>query len=293
MHILQFSQAGRHSIGVRVDDTNIINLNDFSPDLPADVCSALCLDHNNLLTEAVRCLDSAAEKISVNDVTLLPPITKPGNNLLHHVIIVVGLNYKDHCVEVKEEIPTNPVVLCAKFSSCVTTSGEIPIPSATKCLDYECELAVVVAKKARNVKEENAMEYVFGYTAANDVSARDLMGRTKNAARFLLSKSLDNFCPLSSDIVTKDEVEDVHNLNISSKVNGEVRQKSNTNQMIFKIPQIISFLSGCFTLLPGDIILTGTPGGTGKGFNPPKYLQSGDMVTIELQNIGTLTNTFL
>ncbi|KAF6040561.1 FAHD2A [Bugula neritina] len=210
MHILQFSQAGRHSIGVRVDDTNIINLNDFSPDLPTDVCSALCLDHKKLLTEAARCLQSTSSRISVDDVTLHPPITNPGK------IIGIGLNYKDHCEEVGKPLPTEPLVF-SKFSSCVTGSGEIQIPSATKGLDYECELVVVISKEARNVKEADAMEHVFGYTVANDLTARDMVSATKNGGQFLLAKSMDNFCPLFSDIVTKDEIEDVHNLNISLK----------------------------------------------------------------------------
>jgi len=250
------------------------------------VCAALQAGPEKLIDAAKRCLESSHTQIPVKDVQMLPPISNPDK------VVCIGLNYRDHAAEVGKDIPSEPLVF-SKFSSTITRSGDIQIPPVTECLDYEVEMVLVVGKKARNVSEAEAMDYVFGYTAANDVSARDLVSETKNGGQFLLAKSLDNFCPLSDYIVTKDAVADIHNLKVTTKVNGEVRQNSSTNQLIFTVPKLIKYVSSLFTLLPGDIILTGTPGGVAMGMKPPKYLKSGDTVAIDIESIGTVTNKFI
>lgn len=289
MHILQFKQAGKRCIGVRIDENTAANLTEFSPDLPADVCSALASDHQKLLSEATRCLQSGGARVSLSDVELMPPLTNPDK------IVCIGLNYRDHCEEVGLKPPTEPVVF-SKFSSCISQSGDIPIPKVTKCIDYEVELVVVIAKKGKDIPEDEAMDYAFGYVAANDVSARDMVSfgpSARNGGQFLTAKALDQFCPLSSDLVTKDEIADVHNLSLSTTVNGEVKQSSNTGQLVFNVPQLISYVSSLFTLLPGDIILTGTPGGVGMGRKPPAYVNSGDVVEVTVEGVGKVTNKFV
>ncbi|XP_067941779.1 oxaloacetate tautomerase fahd2, mitochondrial-like [Watersipora subatra] len=286
MRILQFMQSEERFIGVRVDKEHIAKL---SPSFSTDVCTALA-NHGQerLLAEAARCLQSG-DKIELSQVTLLPPVTNPDK------VLCVGLNYRDHCKEVGLPLPAEPV-LFSKFSSCITTSGDIPIPSVTKCIDWECELVAVIGKKAKNVKEADALDYVLGYTAANDVSARDMLGskeQPRNGGQFLTAKALDNFCPLSFDIVTKDEILDVDNIPLSTSVNGEVRQNSNTKEMIFNVPNLIAYASSIFTLLPGDIILTGTPSGVGFGRKPPLFVKSGDVVEVAIEGVGKVVNRFL
>ncbi|MBI5669609.1 MAG: fumarylacetoacetate hydrolase family protein [Chloroflexi bacterium] len=204
-------------------------------------------------------------------------------------IIAIGRNYADHAAETGSEVPKAPLIF-AKFPSSIVGPGEtITWSSAIATqVDWEGELAVVIGRRARNVSEDDAMNYVFGYTIANDVTARDL--QLRQDTQWTRGKSLDTFCPLGPWIVTRDEIADPHNLAIKTTVNGEVMQDSNTSNMMFKIPMLIAYCSRMFTLEPGDLILTGTPPGVGEGRKPPVYLKDGDVVSVTIEGIGELTN---
>jgi 2-keto-4-pentenoate hydratase/2-oxohepta-3-ene-1,7-dioic acid hydratase in catechol pathway len=203
-------------------------------------------------------------------------------------IIAIGLNYKDHAEESKGEIPKTPIVF-AKFSTSLLGHREaITWRSAiTKKVDFEAELAVIIGEKTSRCLEEDALEKVFGYTCANDVSARDLQF---SDGQWVRGKSLDTFCPLGPWIVTGNEIKDPHDLTIKCILNGKTMQDSSTKNMVFGVPRLISHLSQYFTLMPGDVILTGTPAGVGAFRDPSIYLKNGDTVSVEIEKIGTLTN---
>ncbi|MBW4437556.1 MAG: fumarylacetoacetate hydrolase family protein [Pleurocapsa minor GSE-CHR-MK-17-07R] len=224
----------------------------------------------------------AYERFPLAEVTLHAP-------LMPSKIIAIGLNYADHAKETGAKTPTAPLIF-AKFPSAIIASGETIQwhSDITSEVDYEAELAVVIGKRARNVSEENALDYVFGYTCANDVSARDL--QKKIDAQWTRGKSLDTFCPLGPIIVTKDEVPDPQALKVRCLVNGDVMQDGTTADMIFSVRHLIAYCSKMFTLEPGDIILTGTPAGVGAGKKPPVFLKDGDTVTVSVEGIGELTN---
>jgi 2-keto-4-pentenoate hydratase/2-oxohepta-3-ene-1,7-dioic acid hydratase in catechol pathway len=207
-------------------------------------------------------------------------------------IICVGLNYKKHADETNAPYPEVPI-LFNKFNNTLTAhKKEIAVPKVTEKLDYEAELVIVIGKKTKNVTKDEALSHVFGYCAVNDLSARDLQMRTH---QWLLGKTCDDFSPLGPYLVSADEVGNPNNLSIKAIVNGEVRQNSNTSDMIFYCDEIVSYISKHMTLVPGDIILTGTPEGVVLGFPPEKqeYLKPGDVVTIEIEKLGKLTNVFV
>jgi 2-keto-4-pentenoate hydratase/2-oxohepta-3-ene-1,7-dioic acid hydratase in catechol pathway len=212
-----------------------------------------------------------------------PSVTHPGK------IICVGLNYRKHAEETKSAIPEQPI-LFNKFNNALTGHGhDVELPRESKRVDYEAELAIVIGQKAKYIAKENALDYVFGYTCANDLSARDLQMRT---AQWMLGKTSDGFAPVGPYLVTAEEVGNPNDLDIKCFVNGEQRQRSHTSDMIFHCDEIVSYISQHFTLEPGDIILTGTPEGVILGYPKDKrvYLQDGDTVTIEIEKLGVLTN---
>jgi acylpyruvate hydrolase len=214
-------------------------------------------------------------------VRLEAPLRRPGK------IICVGHNYREHILEMKREIPKYPVIF-AKFSNTVRGPEDfIPLPPVTQQLDYEAEFAFVIGKTAKNVHQDEALEYVAGYTIANDVSARDLQRRT---LQWLQGKTLDGSLPLGPYLVTKDEVPNPHELNVVLTVNGEERQRANTASLVFNVNILVEFLSQIMTLEPGDLVLTGTPGGVGAAMDPPKFLRDGDVVSITIDRLGTLSN---
>jgi len=220
--------------------------------------------------------------LSLTEIQWLPPIHNPSK------IIAIGLNYLDHVQESKGALPESPLVF-AKFPNTLI-GHEAKIvwdETITQKVDFEAELAVIIGKKATWISEDQALEYVFGYTCANDVSARDLQFGDKQWVR---GKSLDTFCPLGPWIVTADELRDPQNLKIQCRVNGQVMQASSTHMMIFPVARLVHFLSKHFTLLPGDIILTGTPHGVGAFRKPAFYLKNGDKVEVEIERIGCLNN---
>jgi 2,4-diketo-3-deoxy-L-fuconate hydrolase len=203
-------------------------------------------------------------------------------------VIGIGLNYEDHAAETGADIPEKPIVF-AKYANTVIGPGEtITIPPITEQADYEAELAVIIGKTARNVSESEALDYVFGYTNANDVSSRDL--QFSEGGQWTRSKSIDTFCPLGPYIATADEVGDPQDLSIRCILNGEVMQDGTTSKMIFSVAELVSFLSQGMTLVPGDVIVTGTPPGVGSARDPQVWLKDGDEVTIEIEGLGSLTN---
>lgn len=228
------------------------------------------------------CQYSASSGLPLSQVRALAPLPKPGK------IVCIGLNYMDHCREQNIKVPERPVVF-AKFPNTVTGPFDaIEWDSAlTNQVDYEVELGVVIGKTARRVTQEKALDYVFGYTTANDVSARDLQF---SDSQWVRGKSLDGFCPFGPVIVTADEIPDPQQLALRTTVNGQVLQDSNTAEMIFGVRELISFLSQAFTLEPGDLILTGTPDGVGVFRKPQVFLRDGDQVAVEVEHIGKLEN---
>lgn len=207
------------------------------------------------------------------------------------IIWCIGLNYKHHAKETNSRIPEYPV-LFAKSPSALQNPGDpIQVPTNLRSneVDFECELAVVIGKSCKNVKREQALDYVLGYTCANDVSARDWQ-IARGGTQWCRGKTFDTFAPLGPWLVTKEDIPDPHTLRIQTILNGETMQDWNTNDMIFDIPTLIEFLSGSTTLLPGTVILTGTPQGVGLARKPPVWLKPGDSISVIIEKIGSLTN---
>lgn len=220
--------------------------------------------------------------IPLSGVRIAPPVTRPSK------IVALGLNYQDHAEESKGKIPLSPLVFAKFPSSLIGHMDTITWDKTiTGKVDFEAELAVIIGKTSCRIPEKDAMKAVFGYTCANDVSARDLQF---GDVQWVRGKSLDSFCPLGPWIVTSNDLPDPHALTIQCRVNDTLMQNSHTGRMIFRIPAVVSFLSKHFTLNPGDIILTGTPSGVGTFREPPVYLSNGDEVTVEIEGIGRLVN---
>ena len=223
------------------------------------------------------------------EVIILAPIEKPRKN-----IIGIGLNYTEHVAESARtldttgKLPQKPIIFSKPPTTVTgTNTNVIKNTKLTSQLDWEVELAVVIGKKGKYVAKENAMDYVFGYTIINDISARDC----RREGQWIVSKGQDTFAPMGPILVTKDEIENPHNLNLSLKVNGIEKQNSNTKFLLFNINNLIEDLSTVFTLEPGDIIATGTPSGVGAGRNPQEWLYDGDFIEATVEGIGTIVNT--
>ena len=223
-----------------------------------------------------------SQRFALAEVTLNAPL-RPGK------IIAIGRNYAEHARETGNEPPPRPLIF-AKFPSAIIDPGAAICwdRAITKEVDWEVELVVVIGRRARHVREEDALKHAFGYTVGNDVSARDLQHRTDG--QWTRGKSLDTFCPLGPVIVTRDEIDDVQSLRLTTEVNGESMQDGNTRDMIFQVAYLIHYCSQMFTLEPADIIMTGTPAGVGEGRKPKLYLQDGDVVRCSVEGIGTLEN---
>lgn len=216
----------------------------------------------------------------IDTVTLGSPILRPNK------IICVGLNYRDHINEMKREIPTVPLIFAKYSPAIIGPHDDIPLNAhLTQKLDYEGELAFVIGKKGKNISKENALDYVAGYCVVNDITARDMQKRT---LQWLQGKTLDASLPMGPYLVTKDEVADPHKLDITLTVNGEVRQQSNTEHLVFDVPYLVEFLSHIVTLEPGDVVCTGTPGGVGEARGI--FLKAGDVVKVEVESLGYIEN---
>jgi 2-keto-4-pentenoate hydratase/2-oxohepta-3-ene-1,7-dioic acid hydratase in catechol pathway len=220
-------------------------------------------------------------KYPMSGVKLLAPIPRPRQ------LICVGLNYRDHAAETGAQIPTVPTIF-NKFATAVIGPGDnIVLPKVSKAPDYEAEFAFVIGRGGRHIPAAKWADHIFGYTIVNDVSARDYQRAT---SQWLMGKTFDTFAPMGPWIVTADEISDPHDLDIQMEINGEVLQDSNTRELIFKVPDLIAFLSSVFTLEPGDIVSTGTPAGVGFARKPPRFLHPGDDVVVKIASIGELRN---
>lgn len=224
------------------------------------------------------------KRIKLKDVKLCAPIKTPAK------IVAIGLNYIDHCHESGLAVPEKPVVF-TKHTNTITGPNDDVCwrTEITTEVDYEVELGVIIGKKTSRVSQEDALEHVFGYSVVNDVSARDLQ-LGGGAGQWDLGKSLDTFCPWGPVIVTRDEIPDPQNIDLRLRLNGEIRQESNTRNMIFSVANLVSYLSQYMTLIPGDLIATGTPPGVGMGMDPKSYMTDGDICETEIDGIGTLRN---
>ncbi|HHY21140.1 MAG TPA: fumarylacetoacetate hydrolase family protein [Bacilli bacterium] len=251
-----------------------------------------CIDEGERFLELVleleawvKATQSTVSVFPLNEVKLLAPIPRPRKN-----IFCVGKNYAAHAIEMGSaaDIPEYPMLFSKAPTTVIGPNDEIePHNHLTSELDYEGEIAIVIGKKGKRIAKEVAMDYVFGYMLLNDVTARDLQRRHK---QFLLGKSIDTFCPTGPWLTHKSLISDPSDLTLTTKVNGELRQTGYTKHFIFDIPTIIETISAGTTLEPGDIIATGTPAGVGNGFNPPKFLKQGDVIEIEVKELGMLVN---
>jgi 2-keto-4-pentenoate hydratase/2-oxohepta-3-ene-1,7-dioic acid hydratase in catechol pathway len=223
----------------------------------------------------------ASSHIAPSAVRLLAPVLNPPR------IFCIGLNYRDHAIESKMEIPKVPTVFLKLASAIIGPEEPVRIPALTKQPDYEVEFAIVIGKPGRNIAKQDWREHVFGYTILNDVSARDVQLAT---SQWTLGKSFPTFCPIGPTVVTADEIPDPHNLDIKLSIGGEALQHSNTRELIFKAPELIAYISSITQLESGDIISTGTPAGVGLGRTPQRWLQPGEVMIAEVEGLGQLIN---
>lgn len=277
------TDAGTRVVGVDLEDDSprFVDLQTVDDSLPRSLQALLSQDGG--LDRAGEAFERGAGDGAFVDGRLLAPIPRPGK------VICIGLNYRDHAVESGAEIPSEPVCF-SKFSSAVIGPHEaILLPVVSKQVDYEAELVVVIGRAGRNISEADAMKHVAGYMNGHDVSARDWqIGRP--GGQWLLGKTPDTFAPTGPWLVTADDVPDPHNLRISLRLNGETMQDSNTREFIFTIEQVVAHVSQLMTLEPGDVIFTGTPPGVGMARTPPVFLKAGDVVEVEVENLGALSN---
>jgi 2-keto-4-pentenoate hydratase/2-oxohepta-3-ene-1,7-dioic acid hydratase in catechol pathway len=279
MRFVTFEVDGRARPGVLAEGDRITDLSGgYSSllDLIEDASKA-----EGSTEELVRKIQPS-ETLSLNSARLLAPIPRPRK------LICVGLNYRDHAEETGSEIPKVPTIFNKFATSVIGPLAPIVLPKVSKAPDYEAEFAFVIGRGGRHIPAENWKQHIFGYTIINDVSARDYQRAT---TQWLMGKTFDTFAPMGPWIVTADEIPDPHALDISMEINGEVLQSSNTRNLIFKIPDLIAFLSSVFTLEPGDIISTGTPAGVGFARKPPRFLKAGDDVVVKIPAIGELRNS--
>ncbi|WP_326909975.1 fumarylacetoacetate hydrolase family protein [Sedimentibacter sp. MB31-C6] len=294
MYFLTYIYKGTESIGLlNKDHTCVIPVQSVFSNLKCEIPTNmihLIETFNQLnIKDFENTVHQCKDLIDLNKIKIMAPIPFPKRN-----IICLGKNYLDHINEVKSlknvssDIPSKPIYFSKIAYPAVGHMDYIDSHSdIVKELDYEVELAVIISKKCKNVSKENAEKYIFGYTIGNDVSARNI--QTEHV-QWHKGKSFDTFSSLGPYIVHKNKISFPPKLEIKSYINGELRQNSNTDSLIFDIPTIINDITSGITLYPGDIILTGTPAGVGAGFNPPKYLKQGDKIDCIIENIGTLTN---
>jgi len=281
MKLVTFMTEDHTRLGVVRDDRVVDLASASNGRLPSDMLTFL-LQGEAAMQLAREAGKSATASLPLSEVRLLAPVPNPPK------VVAMGLNYMDHCRELNIEPPKEPIIF-AKFPSAVVGPGAAIRwdPALTQQVDYEAELAVVMGRTARRVSAAEALDYVAGYTICNDVSARNLQF---GDGQWVRGKSLDTFCPLGPWLVTRDEIPDPHDLAIRCTVNGDVLQDSTTAEVIFRVDRLIEFISRAFSLLPGDVIATGTPDGVGVFRSPQIFLQDGDVVTVEIEGLGQLTN---
>jgi 2-keto-4-pentenoate hydratase/2-oxohepta-3-ene-1,7-dioic acid hydratase in catechol pathway len=279
MRFITFRRPGTAPEPGVIKDNKVIGLSGAGYSSLLDVIA----NWENARSAIEKFVASASQEAVSNaaDVTFLAPIPRPQK------LICVGLNYRDHAIESKMEIPSVPTIF-NKFATSVIGHGEnIVLPKNSVKPDYEAEFAFVIGKGGRHVSADRWQDHVFGYTIVNDVSARDFQMAT---SQWLMGKTFDTFAPMGPWIVTADEIADPHSLDIKMTISGDVLQNSNTRELIFRIPDLVAYLSSVFTLEPGDIVSTGTPAGVGFGHKPPRWLKAGDECVVYVQGIGELRN---
>lgn len=294
MKLLTLDNKGEKQLGVKVGDVvvNVPNALKEKPKQNVATTMETLIEQGEAGLQALEAYvdevksDQATYVWKEQDVDFAAAITRPRK------IICVGLNYRKHADETKAKYPEVPV-LFNKFDNALTGHlQEIKVPRTTERLDHEVELGIVIGKTAKHVKKENALDYVFGYCTTNDLSARDIQ---KRASQWMTGKTNDGFAPVGPYIVTKDDIPNPDELQLTTKVNGETRQNSNTRDMIFDCSELIEYISSHMTLYPGDLIMTGTPEGViiGRPMEERVYLKPGDEVTVEVEGLGALTNYFV
>ena len=283
MKLISYQQAQQGAHLGLLQDQFILNLHDASNgELPDGMLTFLQLGEPAL--ERARTLaDQQQGGLSLSEVKLLSPVPNPSK------VLAIGLNYLDHVRECQLPMPEVATMFCKFPSAIIGNEADICwSTSLTKKVDYEAELAIVIGKMAKQVSEANALDYIAGYTIANDISARDLQLRPGD--QWLRGKCIDTFCPLGPYLVTRDEIDDPNALSIQCRLNGDLMQDSNTDQMIYRITYLIEYLSEAVTLLPGDIIITGTPHGVGAFRDPPVWLKHDDLLEVTIGSLGKLVN---
>lgn len=279
MKLVTFELFGANRLGI-VQGEQVLDLTEFIG--YSDVLAYIQGEVGDLSKAKRAAVEKNLTRHPLAQVKLKAPVANPSK------VVAIGLNYMDHCREQNVPVPAKPVVF-AKFPSSIIGPDDVISWQAdlTSQVDLEVELGVVIGKRARRVSQTEAMDYVFGYTVINDVSARDLQFSDKQWVR---GKSLDTFCPCGPLVVTADEITEPQNLALRSAINGQVMQNSNTSEMIFGVAYLVAYLSEAFTLEPGDLIATGTPNGVGVFRKPQVFLQDGDRVDVEIEGIGRLSN---
>lgn len=275
MKLIRFGQPGHEQCGVLLPDRRQIDVSTVFSRYDEDFFATDGISRLGKWLES-----NAASAPTIPDGTRLgSPIGRPSK------IICIGLNYSDHAKESGMQVPSEPVVFFKATSALTGPNDGLVIPRASEKTDWEVELAVVIGKRASYVSEEHAAEHIAGYILHNDYSER--AWQLERGGQWVKGKSADTFAPLGPWLATADEIADPHNLRLWLKVNGETKQDGNTANLIFKIPFLISYLSHFMSLLPGDVISTGTPAGVGLGFKPPQYLKDGDIVELGIDGLGT------
>ncbi|HUO03618.1 MAG TPA: fumarylacetoacetate hydrolase family protein [Candidatus Binataceae bacterium] len=277
MKLVAFSERGNVKLGA-VKEDGIVDLSKHIPTLPTNMIE-LIERWDEVQSKVREVVDRTAPDIMIAGVRLLAPVPRPGK------VMAIGLNYADHIKETGQQPPKDQVWFSKAVTSINSPFDPIELPIVSTMIDYEAELVFIIGKRCKHVAAARAAEVVFGYCAGNDVSVRDWQMRTP---QWILGKSFDTHAPIGPWIVTSDEIGDPHTLGIRCIVNGEIRQNSNTEHLVFNVFEQIAHLSRAMTLEPGDVIFTGTPAGVALAMNPPKWLKDGDRVRVEIDRIGAI-----
>jgi len=275
MKLIRFGNLENEKPGIQLEDGTRIDVSAFGEDYTENFFGG---DGLQRLEKWLK-INKESCPIIDRSIRLGSPLSRPSK------IVCVGLNYAQHAAESGMAVPKEPVLFFKATSAIVGPNDDLIIPKESTKTDWEVELAIVIGKKASYVSKENAMNHVAGYVLHNDYSEREF--QLEKEGQWVKGKSCDTFAPIGPFIATKDEIQNPHNLSLWLKVNGEIMQHSNTSDFIFDVPTVVSYISQFMTLLPGDIISTGTPFGVGLGFNPPKYLKEGDIVELGIDSLGT------
>lgn len=275
MKLIRFGEVGNEKPGVQLENGTRLDVSGFGQDYNEDFFGT---DGLARLKEWLAENEGSCPKVD-NDIRLGAPLVRPSK------IVCVGLNYAKHAAESGMAVPKEPVLFFKATSAMVGPNDDVIIPKGSEKTDWEVELAVVIGKKASYVSEANALDHVAGYVLHNDYSERAF--QIEREGQWVKGKSCDTFAPVGPFIATKEEIKDPNNLHLWLKLNGETVQDSSTSDFIFNVQEVVSYISQFMTLLPGDIISTGTPFGVGLGFNPPKYLKAGDVVELGIEGLGS------